>query len=102
PEAVRAAFTRLFRRAVGKDEDKDGSSIDIEAMRLYLSYAVGRPTQAIELSGPDGSELPDLARIKVAILAAVGDDWQVRSRIARALLEMGSGDGDEPQRPVGP
>jgi hypothetical protein len=30
---------------------------DITAARLYLEYCVGRPVQALELSGPDGEKL---------------------------------------------
>lgn len=103
PKAIRAAFSRLFRRAVGKSEDKDGSSIDIEAMKLYLSYTIGRPTVALELSGPDGEPLgTDLTKIRCAILGALADAPEARYKVARSLLSLDRGeDGDEPERPAG-
>lgn len=95
PEAIRAAFSRLFRRAVGRNEDKDGSSVDMEAMKLYLSYSVGRPIQAVELSGPDGEPLGlNISQVHAVIVAALGDDQDAKHRVARALLSLGAPGGD--------
>jgi hypothetical protein len=89
PEAIRAAFSRLFRRAIGKNEDKDGSSIDLEAMKLYLYYTIGRPTVALELSGPDGEPLgAEWARVEAAIVAAL-EPFGDRARFAVAAAIRG-------------
>jgi hypothetical protein len=104
PEAIRAAFSRLFRRAIGKNEDKDGASIDIEAMKLYLAYAIGRPVQGIELSGPDGEPLgAEWAKVEAAIIAALapfGD--QARFAVAAALrgIVRDAGGTDEAGTPA--
>jgi hypothetical protein len=58
PATVRAVFSRLLRKALGDPDDKTGASADLDACRLYLSYVLGRPTLAVELSGPEGSPVP--------------------------------------------
>jgi hypothetical protein len=62
---------------------------DVQALKLYLSYTLGQPTQAIELTGADGEPLGlDWARAESAILSALkpfGDD----ARFAVALAIRG-------------
>jgi hypothetical protein len=101
PEATRTAFTRLFRKAIGRTEDKDGSSIDIEAMKLYLAYAIGRPVQALELSGPDGEPLgAEWTKVEAAIVAALapfGDQARFAVALAlRGLVSDADGDAEQP------
>lgn len=101
PEAVKAVFSRLTRKALG--DPKEGIPPDLEAIRVYLSYTLGRPPQSIELAGPDGEPIGiDLARVRGAILAALGDEPEARYKVARALLalEVG-GAGDDTARDDG-
>lgn len=104
PEKVKAVAHKLLKLAIEKD--------DVAACKLYLEYTVGRPAQAVEISGPDGTALaPDLVRLRVAILGALDGDPAARFKVARALLAIdggiaggdggGGGDGDEPAGDAG-
>jgi hypothetical protein len=76
---------------------------DVAAARLWLEYTLGKAPQAIQLSGPDGEPIGgDLSRVRVAILACLGDEPETRYKIARALmaLEVG-GVGDDTARDDG-
>src|SRR3954466_6916760 len=53
PEDVQAVGAKLAELAMAGD---------VQAAKLWLEYTVGKPPQAVELTGPDGS--------------ALGLDWQ--------------------------
>jgi len=48
PEAVKEVFHKLYTLAMGGD---------VQAAKLWLEHLVGKPTQAVELSGPGGEPL---------------------------------------------
>jgi hypothetical protein len=56
---------------------------DLQAMNLYLQYTVGKPTQALELTGPEGQPLG--ADLIPTIMAALADYPSARWEVAAAL-----------------
>jgi hypothetical protein len=76
PGTIKAVVERLSELAKGGD---------IAASKLLLDHCVGRPTQAIELSGPDGQPLGDLATLQTIIIGALADEPAARFKVARAL-----------------
>jgi hypothetical protein len=102
PEAVKSVFSRLTRKALG--DPKKGIPPDLEAIRVYLSYTLGRPVQAVEISGFDGEPLAlQWSKVEAAIIAALapfGD--QARFAVALALRGLvtdadGAAEPAEPQ-----
>ena len=69
---------------------------DIQAAKLWWSYMVGLPVQAVEVSSPDGSII-DLTAVVAVVMEALGDDQAARIRVAAAFKRMGrieaNGDG---------
>jgi hypothetical protein len=62
---------------------------DVAAAKTYLDHILGRPAQAVEVSGPDGESLGiTIEQIKTAILLAVGPDPQARARAATAFRNL--------------
>lgn len=82
PERVAAVEKTLYQAAVGGD---------VAAIRVWLEHMVGKPVQAVEVSGPDGSAI-GLADVVSAVMEALGDDMDARVRIAAAFRRLG-GDG---------
>ena len=69
---------------------------DLEATKLLLGYALGRPQQAVELSGPDGTPLGlNVGAVTTIVLNALAgpEHAEMRVRIAGQLMRLG-GDGD--------
>lgn len=59
---------------------------DIAAARVVLDYAVGKPMQAVEVSGPDGGPLGgDLGQLQAVILAALARFPEARFAVAAEL-----------------
>ena len=88
PEKVKAVEESLHELAVGGD---------VAAAKVWLDHVVGKPVQALELSGPDGTAL-DLPAIVATIMVALGDEPAARVKVAAAFRKLGSSaDGD----PVG-
>jgi hypothetical protein len=69
---------------------------DLDAIKILLSYTIGRPPQAIELTGADGTPLGlDFSTIQAAILRALAGHPDARVKVAaelRTLIDVG-GDG---------
>jgi hypothetical protein len=85
PEKVKAVEESLHELAVGGD---------VAAAKVWLDHVVGKPVQAVELSGPDGQAL-DLPAIVSTIMIALGDDPDARVKVAAAFRKLGSSaDGD--------
>lgn len=92
PEMVRAIMRKLAVAAM-----KDG---DVAAARLVLEYAMGKPTQAIELSGPDGEPFAlGWAAVRSAILDALRPFGEARVAVALRLRELTS-EGDDADQPA--
>lgn len=59
---------------------------DVAAAKLVLEYIVGRPAQALELSGPDGEPLGgDLAQLQAVIMGALAKFPEARFAVAAEL-----------------
>ena len=85
PEKVKAIEEALHELAVGGD---------VAAAKVWLDHVVGKPVQALEVSGPDGQAL-DLPAIVATIMVALGDEPAARVKVAAAFRKLGSsGDGD--------
>jgi len=75
-QAMLDAATPEILKSLTKVLAKAALEGDVAAAKVFLSYAVGQPIQAIELSGPDGE--------------ALGVDWgKVQSAISAALAPFG-------------
>jgi hypothetical protein len=61
---------------------------DVAAAKVWLDHVVGKPVQAVELSGPDGAAL-DLPAIVSTIMIALGDDPTARVKVAAAFRRLG-------------
>jgi hypothetical protein len=61
---------------------------DVSAAKLWWSYMVGMPVQAVEVSTPDGGNL-NLATVLTTILVALGDDEAARVKVAAAFHKLG-------------
>lgn len=76
PEQVSEVFVRLRELAL------EG---DVAAAKTYLTFTIGRPPQALELSGPEGSPLGlDVHAIQTVILSALAGPQYADARIALA------------------
>ena len=65
---------------------------DLEATKLLLGYALGRPQQAVELTGADGEPLGiNFAAVTTIVLNALAgaEHAEARVRIAAQLMELG-------------
>jgi hypothetical protein len=59
---------------------------DVQAAKVWLEYVVGRPPQALELSGPFGSPLGgDWSQFQRILLGALGNFPEARVALAVAL-----------------
>jgi hypothetical protein len=70
---------------------KDALQGDLEATKVLLGYAMGRPQQAVELSGPDGAELGiNVGAITTVVLGALSgpEHAEARVRIAADLMRL--------------
>jgi hypothetical protein len=80
PEQFAQVMAKLLELATGGDTT---------ACKLWLEYTVGKPTQTIEVSGPDG----ETARLDVAALIAIiqeeEPDRERQIKIARRLYQLG-------------
>ena len=79
PEDVQAVAKTLKELAVAGD---------VPACKVLLDHVIGKPVQALELSGPEGSSL-DLTTIVSTIMIALGDDMDARIKVAAAFHRLG-------------
>lgn len=82
PERVAAIEKTLYEAAVGGD---------VAAIKVWLEHMVGKPIQALEVSGPEGQTL-SVPKIVNVIMSVVGDDQETRVKLAQAFKEMGAVD----------
>ena len=90
PEKVKEIEAKLYSLAI---------SGDIAAIKIWLDHLIGRPVQAVELSGPDGAA-PGLDTIMTAVLTALADYPQAQLAVAAKLKEIGRVAGDDPGLPT--
>jgi hypothetical protein len=94
------AMRKVFADCVTEDDVKDAYAElmkavragDMTAIREFFDRTLGKASQAVEISGPDGSSL-DLTTVVSVIMLALGDDQDARGRVAAAFRRMGSIDG---------
>jgi hypothetical protein len=89
---IRELYSSLMESARGGDT---------AAARVLLEYLTGRPAQAVELSGPDGSAL-GAGAILAVVTAALKDFPEARVRVAAEFKRMAAIEGASPDdEPVG-
>jgi hypothetical protein len=104
---VHALRAKLVECATDEDLEKIVKKLselaaggDVAAARLWLEHCLGKPTQALELSGLDGAPLGgDLGMLRTVVLAALAKHPEARIEVAAALLRLRSTDG--PDRDAG-
>jgi hypothetical protein len=83
PEDVQAVGAKLLELA---------RAGDIQAAKVWLEFVVGKPSQAIELSGPEGEPLGmDWDRLQATLLEALARFPEARVEVAMALRGLGDG-----------
>jgi hypothetical protein len=78
PGQLVTAFKKLEGMAVNGD---------LNAMRLYFEYSIGKPTQAVELSGPGGESIGG-DRLRLVVMAALANFPEARQEVAAGLLAL--------------
>jgi hypothetical protein len=91
PEKVKAVEESLHELAVGGD---------VAAAKVWLDHVVGKPLQAVEVSGPDGQGL-GVEVLMTAVLAALSPYPEARLAVAARLKEVGRGHDAGPGDRVG-
>ena len=81
PEKVKAVEEALHELAVGGD---------VAAAKVWLDHVVGKPLQAVEVSGPDGQAL-GMEVVMTAVLAALAPYPEARLAVAARLKGVGRG-----------
>jgi hypothetical protein len=83
---------------------------DLDAIKILLSYTIGKPPQSIALTGPDGETLGvDWKAVQAAILGALASFPEARYAVALRLKgiaddargDRSAGDGPGPESPDG-
>jgi hypothetical protein len=80
-EKVKAVEESLHELAVGGD---------VAAAKVWLDHVVGKPLQAVEVSGPDGQGL-GVEVLMTAVLAALAPYPEARLAVAARLKGVGRG-----------
>jgi hypothetical protein len=86
-EKVAAVEATLYRLAT------EG---DTQAARIWLDHVIGRPVQAVELSGGDGGPL-GVDTFMTAVLAALTPYPEAKLAVVAKLKEADRGHGDGPE-----
>jgi hypothetical protein len=90
PEDVKAVGQTLWELATGGD---------VQAARVWLEFVIGKPPQALEVSGPDGQAL-GIEVVMTAVLVALAPYPEARLAVAARLKEVGRVPGDDPGDPA--
>ena len=90
PEKVAEVEASLYKLATGGD---------VPAAKVWLDHVIGRPVQAVELSGPDGQTL-GMEVVMTAVLAALAPYPEARLAVAARLKEVGCVSGDDTGDPA--
>ncbi len=78
PEQVKELIAALHRMAIGGD---------VSAAKVWLEFTIGKPVQAVEVSGPDGGTI-DFNALGDALVAAFGGDMEARIKVADAFRRL--------------
>jgi hypothetical protein len=83
-------------KAVGAKLAELAEAGDVAAARTWLDYVIGRPIQALELSGPDGEPLGgDLDTLRTVIMSALDRHPAAKVEVAAALMRLRIADGPD-------
>jgi len=75
--------------ALARKLQHDALKGDEFAVRVLFDYALGKPSQAVELSGPDGSPLGlNFNAVTAIVLDALAGDPARRIEVAARLMEL--------------
>jgi hypothetical protein len=77
-ETLQGIFRKIGELALGGD---------LSAAKLYIEHLVGRPVQAVELTGADDEDGIDLNTLTQIIVAALEPWPEARPVVARALMD---------------
>ena len=93
-EQVKAVITKLAELA---------GNGDVPAARVFLDHVIGKPTQALELSGPDGEALgQDMGKVLTTIQTALANLPEAKFALAAELQKMSrAADDIEPDQVPG-
>jgi hypothetical protein len=85
-----AAMGRIAKTLV-----KAAEAGDMDAVKILLTYSIGKPPASLALTDPDGGPLGgDLAALQQVILTTLTPHPEARYAVARALLNLRkAGDG---------
>ena len=73
---------------VGKTLCELATGGDVQAARVWLEFVIGKPPQALEVSGPDGQAL-GMEVVMTAVLVALAPYPEARLAVAARLKEVG-------------
>lgn len=66
---------------------------DLDAIKILLDYAIGKPPASLELSGPEGEPLDvNIGKVQAVIIKALAPYPEARVRVAAALMELSNAD----------
>jgi hypothetical protein len=85
-EAIHADTIPMLARKLQYDALKSGDEF---AIRTLLDYCLGKPAQAVELTGADGEPLGvNFHQVTAIVLDALADDPARRIEVAAKLMEL--------------
>jgi hypothetical protein len=91
-EAINPATIPALARKLQVDAIKG----DYDALRILLDYTLGKPSQAVELSGPDGEALGvNFHQVTAIVLEALADDPARRIEVAAKLMRLDEARDDD-------
>ena len=94
-QAVLDAVTVDQVKAVINKLAEQATSGDVSAARVFLEQVIGKPHQALELSGPAGEALGlDMASLTTTILEALADYPEAKILVAAALQRQNNADDE--------
>jgi hypothetical protein len=77
-EKIKAVEKALYDLAIGGD---------VTAAKVWLDHVIGRPLQAVELSGPDGQAM-EMEVLMAAVAAGLESHPEASVDVAAALMEV--------------
>ena len=87
-------------REVGRKLKEFALEGDVSAAKLWLEYTVGKPVQAVEVSGPDGEPLGvDWGRLQNVLLGALASFPEAKIQVAMALKGLVNDVRDDAEQP---
>jgi hypothetical protein len=85
---------------VGKTLSDLAVAGDVTAAKVWLEFVIGKPPQAVELSGPDGEPLGvDWERLQATLLGALGRFPEAKVAVAVALRGLAVDDTRDAEQP---